>query len=75
MKSWMSLKPAMIGSLFLIQVPLIAEKVSVSLCHQHNLFIVDRIILQLADKVDMDKVLDEFEYCPDHIICCSVTSP
>ena len=30
--------------------------------------------MKLADKVDMDDVLDEFENCPDQIIYFRVTS-
>ena len=33
-----------------------------------SIFSFDRIILKLADKVDMDEVLDKFENCPDQII-------
>ena len=36
---------------------------------------VNWIILKLADKMDMDEVLDEFENCTDQIINFRVTSP
>ena len=35
---------------------------------QLNSFSFDQIILKLADKVDMDEVLDKFDDCPDQII-------
>ena len=59
MKSQMSLKPGQIGSFVIELHPL--EKAYILLYHQHSLFSFDWIILKLADKVDMDKVLDKCE--------------
>ena len=59
----------------LIYVPLIAEKASVWLCHQHNSFSFDMIFLTLADKVDIDEILDVFENWPDRIIILKVMPP
>ena len=38
---------------------------SVLLCHQYNTFSFDQIFLKLADKVDMDEILDEFKNWQD----------
>ena len=57
---------------FYSYVTLIADKASVWLCHQHNLFSFDWIFLKLADKGVvggvMDEILDDFKNCPDWII-------
>ena len=63
----MSLKPGLIRLLIIECIPLIVKKAFVCLCHQHNSFSFDRICLKLADKVDMDEILDEFENWPDRV--------
>ena len=60
--------------IYLTYVSLIVKKSLYLTYHQHNLFSFDWIILKLADKVDMDEVLDKFENCPDQIIYFRVTS-
>ena len=49
-------------------VPLIVENASVCLCHQCNSFSFDWLFLKLADKVDMDEILNKFDNWPDQII-------
>ena len=75
MKSRMNLKPGQIGSLTRSYIPLIAEKASVWLFHQHNSISFDPIFLKFADKVDMDKISHEFETWPDWIICLRFALP
>ena len=54
--------------------PWLLKSAYICLYHQHNSFSFDLVILKLADKVDMDEVLDKLENCPDQIIYFSVTS-
>ena len=72
---WDEFKTGQIKSLILELLPLDCWKASVWLCHQHNSFNFDRIILTLADKMDMDEIWDEFENWPNRIIYVRVTSP
>ena len=37
-------------------------------CHHHNSFSFDQMFLKLADKVDMDEILNKFENWPEWII-------
>ena len=54
---------------------MIAEKVSVRLCHHHNLFSFDQNFLKPAAKMNIDKILDQFENWPDRIIYFRVKFP
>ena len=51
--------------------PLLLKKPIFDISITYNL---DQIILKLADKVDLDEMLDKFVNCPDQIIYYSVTS-
>ena len=68
-----SSKPGQIASFVKSYAPLIVVKAFIY--HQHNSFSFDWIILELADKVDMGEVLDEFEKRPDLIVYLRVTTP
>ena len=46
-------------------IPLIPEKASACLCHQHNSFSFARMFLKLADKVEMDEISNKFENWPN----------
>ena len=59
---------ARLDHLSLSKVPLMVEKPKFDF-----IFSFDHIILKLADKVDMDEVLDEFEHCLDQYIYFRVT--
>ena len=54
--------------------PLIVEKAYIWLYYQHKSFSFDWIILELAEKVYIDEVLDEFENWPD-VSCTTNRSP
>ena len=75
MKCQTSSKTDQMGSLILSYIPLIAEKASVWLCHQRNLFSFDLIFLKPADMVDMDKISNNFINWLDQIISLRVMSP
>ena len=44
-------------------------------CRHHNSFSFDQRFVKLANKVEMDEILDEFTNWPDQIISFRVMSP
>ena len=76
-ESQTSSKPGQIAPFVKELRPLDCEKKKeafIWLYHQRNSFNFDWIILELADKVEMDEVLNEFKNCPDQVICFRVTT-